>query len=786
MDKSEILRENQRPSRLDPLRILIVVNVRWDLRLGAVRVYADLAEQWRAAGHLVERFTLSEAFPDRRESRAGFAVRQVLFAYKAAAFVRKNRNRFDIIDALIGSLQGSRERLRFNGLLVARSVGLFQLYQEFERRAALRWSPPSRGTIFGRVLYTATRYWLNRVSRSAVHNADLINIPNETEAECLRQQLGRNRNIVVQPYGLTADRRKALQMSAAPPEVRLARRKVVFIGMWSARKGLHDWPRILQAIWRAMPEAHFCFLGTMVEPERILSDLGISRSDRMDFISQYDPEDLPALLADCAVGAFPSYVEGFGLAVLEQLAAGIPTVAFDVPGPGGILGPQLAELLVPAGNVDALSEKVCRILQLDPAAYERLSSRSLEVAASLDWSAIAKDTLEIYRSQLERRKNKILFIQPFSLGVGGGGGARILRALLDKAPVDWQSVCCSPRRPAPCPNEMHLPSRPSWGKIEMSRFATLPRMTMPLFAPRFRRRLKAFCQRMGARAIHAVPHSGLDFAYAQTVARDLSLPFFISLHDDLSYTASLPPAVREPAMRAAWLGANARFVISEALGQEYSRRYGAREYEVVTDGLNRIPAAPRPFDAGMLRVYFMGLFHLGYEANLRAFLQALVIYERQRRGQAVTMQCRCEHIRPHVWKDVKQIEVLPFADEAQIERDLQEADLLYMPMPFGAEHENFTRYSVSTKMVTYVGSGVPILYHGPAGSAAFEVLHRNNAAFFVTSLDPEEIAASLGGITDQDRTTVVANALALARREFMLAKQSEKFWGTMFRQLGCV
>ena len=307
------------------------------------------------------------------------------------------------------------------------------------------------------------------------------------------------------------------------------------------------------------------------------------------------------------MGVFPSYVEGFGLAVLEQLAAGIPTVAFDVPGPGGILGPQLAELLVPAGNVDALSEKVCQILQLGPVEYEDLSKRSVEVAASLDWGTIAKETIEIYRDQLDRRRSKILFVQPFSLGVGGGGGARILRALLDRAPVDWQSVCCSPRRPAPHPNEKHLPSRPSWGKIEMSRLATLPRMTMPLFAPRFRRRLKTLCQRTNVRAIHAVPHSGLDFAYAQAVARDLSLPFFISLHDDLAYTASLPPAVREPAMRAAWLEANARFVISEALGREYSRRYGDGEFEVVTDGLTRIPSMPRPLDTGMTQNLFHGI-----------------------------------------------------------------------------------------------------------------------------------------------------------------------------------
>ena len=59
---------------------------------------------------------------------------------------------------------------------------------------------------------------------------------------------------------------------------------------------------------------------------------------------------------------------------------------------------------------------------------------------------------------------------------------------------------------------------------------------------------------------------------------------------------------------------------------------------------------------------------------------------------------------------------------------MESADLLYMPMPFGEAHEKFARYSLSTKMVTYAGSGVPILYHGPATSAAFDLLKRNDAA----------------------------------------------------------
>jgi hypothetical protein len=85
--------------------------------------------------------------------------------------------------------------------------------------------------------------------------------------------------------------------------------------------------------------------------------------------------------------------------------------------------------------------------------------------------------------------------------------------------------------------------------------------------------------------------------------------------------------------------------------------------------------------------------------------------------------------------------------------------------------------------VTYAGSGVPILYHGPANSAAYDLLDRNKAAVLLTSLAPDEIAQVLAGLTGQARADIAMNALALAEREFMLLDQARKFWGAFSRTL---
>ncbi len=765
------------------LRILVIVNLPWDSRLGASRVWMELAEQWRAAGHSVEKFSLSDAFRDARATRVKFALRQLLFPRRAAAFIRQNADRFDVIDALIGTLPYSKRELRFRGLLVARSVGLYLLYQRFEESVGRRWPHRPPGKLIGRLLYRFTNRRLSAASDRAMREADLINVPNEEEAECVRHELGGKPRIIVQPYGLTAERQRALAAAAAAPESRLAQKRICFIGMWGARKGAYDWPRLIEHVRREIPAAKFRLLGTMINDEAVRRDLGLNNADGIELISAYAPDELPTLLSDCAVGAFPSYVEGFGLAVIEQLAAGVPTVAYDTVGPRDILKPRLPELLVRNGDVMELAAAICRLLRYSATEYKALSERC--AAIEFSWPEIANDTLKEYRQAIRETTEPIVFVQPFSIG-SAGGGARILRALLEHAPFAWHSVCSSPDKPKLRRGETHLPSRPSWGRVEHSRLAWLPQHTARVFASQFRRNLRECCVALKARAIHAVPHSGLDFSIAQTVARDLSLPFFLSLHDDLAYTAlgAVAPGACEAAMRAAWQDASARFVISDSLGREYCRRYGDRTCQVVTDGLTELQA-PRggPGIENCFRIYFMGLFHMPYERNLRALLDALVILKRAHPSAEISVTLRCEHVKAQVLAGEIPVQVLPFADEAQVQRDIAEADLLYMPLHFGEEHENFARYSLSTKMVTYIGGGVPILYHGPSSSAAFELLSKHRAAILMPTLVPEEIARALKSADRSTRAEITHNALELARRSFMLADQTDRFWRTISDEL---
>lgn len=754
-----------------------MANPPWDMRLGAVRVYFELIEQWRTAGHEVEKFTLSDAFPDQRSAPASLALRQIFFAYKAAAFVRRNAHRFDVVDAMIGSLRGSKRQLGFSGLLVARSVGLPRLYQRNEPKLA------TGGRISGRIFYSFVQRWFTRTADAAIRHADLVNLPNEDEARILRQEVDVDLPIVVQPYGLTDTQRQELAAASVSSPRRLSSKKICFIGMWGPRKGALDWPKVIRQIWQRIPEAHFCFFGTLTDSENILRDLSLRSSEKIEFVPEYTAEKLSILLRDCALGLFPSYVEGFGLAVLEQLAAGIPTIAYDVPGPRQIFGEARNEFLVPAGDIEALTQRAIEILNLPPDNYETLARRCRSIAGNFRWEEIAAKTIDQYRTAM-MKPGHIVFTQPFGIAsVAGGGGARILRSLLRDAPLPFLCISTLPQKPdRKFDHEIHLPMRPHFGRIEHSRFAGIPIALGPLFRRSFEAKLERVCREANARAIHAIAHGGLDFYRAYLTAKKLGCPFFLQVHDDVAYTGDgrASPQMISRSLAEAWTNADARFVISKELGQEYNRRYGVRDFIVVTDGADQIASAPRPAPS-QLRIYFMGLFHLEYEPNVEALTRAIDLVDLAP-GVERSITLRCGFVRRHLQN--QRVRVLPYGSEADVQADFAQADWLYLPLPFDDKHRPLNAYSLSTKMVTYLASGIPIVYHGPTDTAVYNLLAANRAAALITTLEPNEIASQFQHLLgSREAETYAANALELARRDFQRHQQHEKFWGPIMARL---
>lgn len=108
---------------------------------------------------------------------------------------------------------------------------------------------------------------------------------------------------------------------------------------------------------------------------------------------------LAALYRACAVFAYPSLYEGFGLPVVEAMACGAPVVAGTISSIPEVAGD--AALLVDPLSADAIGDAIKQILT-DAALAASLRERGRRRAAQFTWSRSAQQTLEVYREASAR------------------------------------------------------------------------------------------------------------------------------------------------------------------------------------------------------------------------------------------------------------------------------------------------------------------------------------------------------------------------------------------------
>lgn len=112
----------------------------------------------------------------------------------------------------------------------------------------------------------------------------------------------------------------------------------------------------------------------------------------------YVPEDdLPALYQSALAFVYPSLMEGFGLPVLEAMAAGLPVIVSDVE-PLKSLAPDAGWFVRPGDTRDlqaALSEAI-----RDSDKRAVLSARGKEKANVYSWERTAKETMRCYEAVL--------------------------------------------------------------------------------------------------------------------------------------------------------------------------------------------------------------------------------------------------------------------------------------------------------------------------------------------------------------------------------------------------
>jgi glycosyltransferase involved in cell wall biosynthesis len=124
---------------------------------------------------------------------------------------------------------------------------------------------------------------------------------------------------------------------------------------------------------------------------------GSPAADRIAVLGYVTIADLAAWYARAAIFAFPSLDEGFGMPLLEAMAAGTPIVTSTVSALPEVAGD--AALLVDPRDTEALSAALRRLAG-DRDLCDDLARKGHAHAAGFTWEKAVRETWDVYRTVL--------------------------------------------------------------------------------------------------------------------------------------------------------------------------------------------------------------------------------------------------------------------------------------------------------------------------------------------------------------------------------------------------
>jgi glycosyltransferase involved in cell wall biosynthesis len=133
-----------------------------------------------------------------------------------------------------------------------------------------------------------------------------------------------------------------------------------------------------------------------INVEALAEQLGIR--DLVRFLGAR--EDVPELMGASDVVVHATKSEGFSIAVLEAMAAGVPIVATDIPPCREALDDGRCGLLVPRGDSSALAEAIRQILDDEPLRLRLVEAAFERVRSHYHVKRMAADYRELLRAGL--------------------------------------------------------------------------------------------------------------------------------------------------------------------------------------------------------------------------------------------------------------------------------------------------------------------------------------------------------------------------------------------------
>jgi glycosyltransferase involved in cell wall biosynthesis len=253
--------------------------------------------------------------------------------------------------------------------------------------------------------HTDTDRWTDQVDGRVARAVNLIIVGSRATAGDVAARFGvAAERLAVVPYGIDEKYHPGLSctLDETRPDLR-GKRIIVHVGSLIRRKNVAGLLAAFASLHAKLPTSYLVLLGGGPEEGALRTQankLGINQA--VEFAGRVSEETKLAYYARADLLVSASLMEGFGLAVGEAMACGVPVVAAASGSLPELVEEDISGLLVPPNDRFALAAAMLRVLQ-DPALARRLGKAGRQrIDQIFRWERTIEQTFACYQTAIQR------------------------------------------------------------------------------------------------------------------------------------------------------------------------------------------------------------------------------------------------------------------------------------------------------------------------------------------------------------------------------------------------